>query len=77
MKDLYLNNDISKQQVQPVIHRIYQEVVNMAVTVTITTHDGKVYTDPSKIKIPRNENTELFYQLLENYVCPKEKETAS
>lgn len=49
----------------------------MAISVTITTHDGKVYTDPSKIKIPRNENTERFYQLLENYVCPKEKETAS
>lgn len=40
----------------------------MAVTVTITTADGKVYTDPSKIKIPRNENTEAFYRMLENYV---------
>ena len=48
----------------------------MAISVTITTHDGKIYTDPSKIKIPRNENTELFYQLLENYVCPKGKETS-
>lgn len=44
----------------------------MGVTVTITTHDGKVYTDPSKIKIPRNENTEMFYRILENYV-PKDK----
>lgn len=45
----------------------------MAVTVTITTHDGKVYTDPSKIKIPRNENTEILYQMLENYVLKKDK----
>lgn len=47
----------------------------MAVTVTITTHDGKVYTDPGKIKIPRNENTEILYQMLENYV-PKTDKTA-
>ena len=41
--------------------------------VTITTHDGKVYTDPSKIKVPRNERTELFYHLLETFVPPEEK----
>ena len=47
----------------------------MAVTVTLTTHDGIVYTDPSKIAIPRNEYTEMFYQMLENYV-PKTDKTA-
>ena len=35
--------------------------------VTITTHDGQVFTDPSLISIPRNENTENFYRFLENY----------
>lgn len=45
----------------------------MAVKVTITTHDGKVYTDPSKIKVLRNENTEMFYRLLENYAPQKDK----
>lgn len=34
--------------------------------VTITTCDGKVYTDPGKIKVPRNENTEMFYHILES-----------
>lgn len=48
---------------------------DMAVKVTITTSDGKVYTDPSKIKIVRNENTESFYRMLENY-AKKRKETA-
>ena len=41
--------------------------------VTITTHDGVVYTDPSQIKIPRNEHTELLYRMLENY-HPEKKE---
>ena len=41
------------------------------VTVTITTHDGRVYTDPGKIKIPRNEKTEMLYHLLESYEPPK------
>lgn len=45
----------------------------MAVKVTITTHDGKVYTDPGQVKIPRNEYTEAFYRILENYV-PKAKD---
>lgn len=35
--------------------------------VTITTHDGKVYTNPEDIKVPRNENTEMFYQFLERF----------
>ena len=61
------------QHVQPVVHRFYQEVVHMAVTVTLTTHDGKVYTDTSKIEIPRNEHTEMFYQMLENYVPKTDK----
>ena len=46
----------------------------MAVTVTITTADGKVYTDPTKVKIPRTEYTEAFYRMLENYV-PKTNKT--
>lgn len=45
------------------------------IEVTITTHDGKVYTDPSKIKVPRNERTELFYHLLETYTPPEKKVT--
>lgn len=57
-------------------HRLnYQEVIHMAVHVTITTHDGKVYTDPSKIKIPRNEHTEAFYRFLENYKPKKKPES--
>lgn len=47
----------------------------MAVTVTITTHDGKVYTDPNKIHIPRNSNTESFYRLLEAYIPSMKIET--
>lgn len=34
--------------------------------VTITTHDGRVFTDPSLVQIPRNENTEKFYLFLES-----------
>ena len=40
----------------------------MAVTLSITAPDGTVYTDPGQIRIPRNENTEAFYQILENYI---------
>lgn len=44
--------------------------------VIITTHDGKVYTNPEDIKVARNENTEMFYRFLENYrdemMCTKE-----
>lgn len=35
--------------------------------VTITTYDGQVFTDPSLIVVPRNDNTEKFYQFLEDY----------
>ncbi len=45
--------------------------------VLITTHDGKVYTDPSKIKVPRNINTESFYRILENVPSPKKNESTS
>lgn len=41
--------------------------------VTITTHDGQVFTDPSLIKIPRNDNTENFYRFLESYRNQMEK----
>lgn len=34
--------------------------------VTITTHDGRIFTDPSLVQIPRNENTEKFYLFLES-----------
>lgn len=34
--------------------------------VTITTHDGCIFTDPSLVQIPRNENTEKFYLFLES-----------
>lgn len=40
--------------------------------VTIKTHDGKTYTDPKQIILPRNENTERFYKTLENHK-PKKK----
>ena len=43
------------------------------IEVTITTQDGKVYTDPIKIQVPINERTELFYHLLETFVPPEEK----
>ena len=32
--------------------------------VTITTHDGCIFTDPSLVQIPRHENTEKFYLFL-------------
>lgn len=34
--------------------------------------DGIRYTDPSKVHIPRDEKTEAFYKMVENYV-PKPK----
>lgn len=43
--------------------------------VTITVKDGSEYTDPGDILIRRNENTEAFYEMLENYILtPEEKE---
>jgi len=49
----------------------------MAVTVTITGPDGKVYTDPSQVKITREDFPE-FYRVLENYRPKKQKvETAN
>lgn len=46
--------------------------------VLITTHDGKVYTDPSKIEVPRNVNTESFYRILENDIpSPKKNESTT
>lgn len=44
--------------------------------VTITTHDGKVYTDPSQVKVLRNEKMEMFYRFLENFV-PQQKEDSA
>ncbi len=35
--------------------------------VTITRSNGEVHTNPYKVKIERNESTELFYKLLEDY----------
>lgn len=45
----------------------------MAVEVIITTQAGKIYTDPGRIQVPRNENTESFYRMLESFK-PKSKE---
>lgn len=45
----------------------------MAVKVTIKTSDGKVYTNPADVHIPRNEKTAMFYQLVDQYVPKKEK----
>ncbi len=41
--------------------------------VTITMSNGEVHTDPYKVKIERNQNTELFYKILEDY--EKKEET--
>lgn len=44
--------------------------------VTIRTNDGKVYTDPRQIHIPRNEKTEMFYRIVDQYrpeKCDKDK----
>lgn len=35
--------------------------------VTIKTADGKVYTNPNDIHIPRNEKTEMFYRIVDKY----------
>lgn len=43
-------------------------------TVIIQTRDGKIYTDPKKVHIARNKDTELFYRLVENYV-PTQQDT--
>lgn len=42
--------------------------------VTIRTSDGKVYTDPSKVHIPRNEKTAMFYKLVDQFKPDQEKE---
>jgi hypothetical protein len=39
--------------------------------VTIRNNDGKVYKDPKKIHISRNEKTEMFYRIVDQYV-PKQ-----
>lgn len=46
----------------------------MAVTVTITGPDGKVYTDPSQVKIRREDFPEL-YKMFENYMLKKSKKS--
>lgn len=43
------------------------------VNVTIKTSDGKVYTDPKKIHIPRNESTKSFYKIVDAYIPDKNK----
>lgn len=40
--------------------------------VTIRTSDGKVYTDPSKVFIPRNDKMAAFYRIVDEYK-PKNK----
>ncbi len=37
--------------------------------------DGVRYTNPADVFIPRNEKTEMFYRIVENYQ-PKEKPKA-
>ncbi|MGO5051454.1 hypothetical protein ACTQ6A_02885 [Lachnospiraceae bacterium LCP25S3_G4] len=44
--------------------------------VRIITADGKIYTDPTKVRYPRTENTEAFYRFLENFKPKKEDKTA-
>ncbi|WP_367569498.1 hypothetical protein [Lacrimispora sp.] len=44
----------------------------MAITVTITGPDGKLYTDPSQVKITREAFPE-FYRVLENYEQKEQK----
>ena len=45
----------------------------MAITVTITGPDGKVYTDPGQVKITREAFPE-FYKVLESYEPKRQKE---
>ena len=44
--------------------------------VTITTHDGTVYTDPRQIQVERNEYTEMFYRFLESYLSKQKEDSA-
>lgn len=48
--------------------------VDMAI-VTIEAPDGKIYTDPSKVKIRREDFPEL-YRILENFKPKSKDETA-
>ena len=34
--------------------------------------DGIRYTNPADVHIPRNEQTEMFYRIVENYIPKKE-----
>jgi hypothetical protein len=43
----------------------------MAANVTIRTSDGRVYTDPSQIHIPRNEKNEMFYRIVDQFKAPE------
>lgn len=44
--------------------------------VTIKTSDGKIYTNPKDIHIPRTDKTEAFFKLVEQYVPKREDKTA-
>lgn len=45
--------------------------------ITVRTSDGKVYTDPRQVRIERNEKTEMFYRMVENYKPKEKKQEAS
>lgn len=51
----------------------FREVVRL---VTIKTSDGKIYTNPKDIHIPRTDKTEAFFKLVEQYVPKREDKTA-
>lgn len=44
-------------------------------TVTIRTSDGKVYTDPSEVHIPRNKKNEAFYSMVDQHVPKTQSDT--
>ena len=47
------------------------------VTVRIITSDGKVYTNPKDVHIPRNKKYAIFYRIVDNYKpVNKKDETA-
>lgn len=41
--------------------------------VTVRTSDGKTYTNPKDVHIPRNEKTESFYRMVLEHDYPEKK----
>ena len=54
------------------VHRIKRG--DVMANIRIITKDGKVYTDPKEVHIPRNEKYEMLYRIVENYKPVEKKE---